>query len=129
MTKTSNKHYPREGLKIVSPGSNRPVLEQITFTIQKGRTVGIVGQSGSGKSTLVDVLIGLLPPSNGTVRIDGKPLDGNLLPSWMHCLGYVPQGSYIYDGTLAENVAFGLRGSEIDRDHVLHCCHMAFMDD
>ncbi len=105
------------------------VVRDFNFDIQKGKTVGIIGTSGAGKSTLVDLLIGLLKPVTGSILIDGRPLTRDLLPQWLDITGYVPQSPYIYDGTLAENIAFGMEKSEIDRDRVFKCCTMASMDD
>ena len=104
------------------------VLQDINLVIEKGKTVGIIGASGGGKSTLVDILLGLLHPTKGRVLIDGKQLDGKLRPAWTSMVGCVAQSPFIYDGTLSENVAFGLQGKEIDRDWVLECCRMAAMD-
>lgn len=105
------------------------VLENISFNIKKGQTIGIVGCSGVGKSTLVDIVIGLLDPIKGQILIDGCELDVMKRYAWMRKLSYVPQSPYIFDGSIAENVAFGLRTCEIDRAFVLECCHMAYMQD
>lgn len=107
----------------------RYVLEDISFHIKKGQTIGIIGCSGAGKSTLVDIFIGLLEPSKGKILIDGHELNGEGRYAWMKRVGYVPQSPYIYDGTLLGNVAFGLHDSEVDRDLVLECCKMASMED
>ena len=105
------------------------VIKNANFTIKKGQTVGIIGPSGAGKSTLVDILIGLLPPTGGQVLIDGKNLNTGLRAAWIQKVGYVPQSPYIYDGTLAENVAFGYQDDKIDRNRVLAVCNMAAMQD
>ena len=105
------------------------VLEDISFMIKKGQTTGFIGCSGAGKSTLVDILIGLLVPSAGKVLVDGRELDNMGRLAWMKTVGYVPQSPYIYDGTLAGNIAFGLSESEIDRELVLECCRKASMQD
>ena len=105
------------------------VLEDINFLIKRGQTTGFIGCSGAGKSTLVDILIGLLVPSVGKVLVDGRELDNMGRLSWMKTVGYVPQSPYIYDGTLAGNIAFGLGESEVDRELVLECCHKASMQD
>ena len=104
------------------------VLKNINLTIPKGKTAGIIGTSGAGKSTLVDILIGLLTPTGGKVLIDGVELNDETRPAWLKKTGYVPQSPYIYDGTLAENIAFGYQGDEIDRDKVLKVCKMAAID-
>jgi len=105
------------------------VLTDINFCIKKGQTVGFVGCSGVGKSTLVDVIIGLLKPDKGQVMIDGYPLDVSNHYAWMKKLGYVSQSPYIFDGSIAENIAFGVEVSEIDRGFVLECSRMAYMQD
>ena len=94
----------------------------------QGQTVGIIGPSGAGKSTLVDILIGLLPPTRGKVVIDGESLNTKNSSGWMNLLGYVSQTPYIYDGSLAENVAFGVDNGGIDSSRVSECCSMAAMD-
>lgn len=109
-------------------GATSLSLQEVNFTIGKGQTVGIIGPSGAGKSTLVDILIGLLPPTVGEIVIDDKKLNKKTLPGWMGLLGYVSQTPYIYDGTLAENVAFGFGNGVIDRSRVLESCSMAAMD-
>lgn len=107
----------------------RYVLEDISFHMKKGQTIGVIGCSGAGKSTLVDIFIGLLEPSKGKILIDDHELNGARRYAWMKRVGYVPQSPYIYDGTLLGNVAFGLHDSEVDRDLVLECCKMASMED
>lgn len=82
------------------------VLRGITCTIEAGSFVGIVGPSGAGKTTLVDVVLGLLQPSRGTVQIDGHILDEANRDSWRARVGYVPQETYLLDGTVRDNVLF-----------------------
>jgi len=118
-----------EGVSFAYKGRSEYALENISFHIKKGQTVGIIGSSGSGKSTLVNIIIGLLATSKGRVLIDGKILDETLLPNWLKKVGYVPQSPYIYEGSLAENVAFSLKTSEIDRARVQTCCEMAGLQD
>lgn len=109
--------------------SSKEVIHDVTFEIQKGETVGIIGTSGAGKSTLIDLLIGLLMPTKGTISLDNQPLTLKLLPSWLTITSYVPQSPYIYDGTLAGNISFGVNDSQIDKERVRECCTMASMDD
>jgi ATP-binding cassette, subfamily B, bacterial PglK len=109
--------------------NTRKVIHDLCFEIKKGETVGIIGTSGAGKSTLVDLLIGLLEPLKGTIQIDDQVLTSGLFPKWLKITGYVPQSPYIYDGTLAENIAFGMDNINIDRSRVRECCTMASMDD
>jgi len=109
--------------------NGRKVLHDLCFEIKKGETIGIIGTSGAGKSTLVDLLIGLLEPLKGTISIDDKVLTQNFRSRWLTITGYVSQSPYIYDGTLAENVAFGMDQVDIDSEQVRKCCTMASMDD
>ncbi|MBF0453143.1 MAG: ABC transporter ATP-binding protein [Candidatus Magnetomorum sp.] len=110
--------------------TNRFALEKLNFTIKKGDIVGIIGRSGAGKSTFVDIVTGLLSPSHGQILIDGTPLDNyHLRIAWMTKLGYVPQTPYIFDGTLAENIAFEIDEKNINKKKVLSCCQMAAMED
>lgn len=105
------------------------VIRDLNFEIKKGETIGIIGKSGAGKSTIVNLIIGLLTPVTGSITIDDEPLTPELLPAWLKMTGYVPQSPYIYDGTLAENVAFGVDQKLLDRQRVIQCCSMASMDD
>ena len=110
-------------------GTAVDVLRDLSFRIKRGKTIGIVGVSGSGKSTLIELITGLFNPSKGCILVDGEILNTDKLPGWLGLIGYVPQSPYIYDGTLAENVAFGNHGVEIDYDQVKECCRMAAMQD
>lgn len=84
-----------------------PVLEGVSFDIVKGQSIGFVGASGTGKTTLVDLLLGLLAPTSGEVRIDGVPIDLNR-HSWKSDVGYVPQEIFLIDDTIRSNIAFGV---------------------
>ncbi|MBN2298601.1 MAG: ABC transporter ATP-binding protein [Deltaproteobacteria bacterium] len=110
-------------------GAHMPALQNIDITIKKGQTLGVIGTSGAGKSTFVDILIGLLSPTAGQILIDGTTLDDSKRRDWLSCIGYVPQTPYIFDGTLAENVAFSIDTTDIDRNRVKVCCEMAAMKD
>lgn len=83
------------------------VLKEFDCTIRKGEYIGIRGSSGIGKSTLFNLLLGFLKPDGGEIRIDGVLLSAENRKLWHHRIGYVPQGVFILDGTLAENVALG----------------------
>lgn len=88
------------------------VLSNIKINIPIGSQVGFVGESGSGKTTLVDIMLGLLSPTKGFIKIDGTDIHENLR-SWQKQIGYVPQSIYLTDDTLFNNVAFGLNNGEI----------------
>lgn len=95
------------------PNTSLPALDSVSVTIRKGESIGLIGASGSGKSTMVDVILGLLAPSAGCVRMDGNDIQKNLR-QWQDQIGYVPQAIYLTDDTLKKNVAFGLSLGEID---------------
>jgi ATP-binding cassette, subfamily B, bacterial PglK len=102
-------------------------FSNISFTIRKGEKVAITGNSGEGKTTLLLVLLRLLKETEGQILVDDKLLiDVN---GWRKILGYVPQDPYIVDGTLYENIAFGIPAAQIDRSKILQIVHDLDMDD
>jgi ABC-type multidrug transport system fused ATPase/permease subunit len=88
------------------PGGGQ-ILKGFDCRISKGEYVGFCGTSGVGKSTLFNLLIGLIEPDAGELQIDGVPLTRGARASWMKQIGYVPQEVFIFNGTLAENIALG----------------------
>lgn len=102
-----------EELSFAYPEIEKQVLNNISFSIPKGKFVGIVGPSGAGKTTLVDILLGLLPPSKGKISVDGKNIYDDIR-TWQANLAYVPQSIYLIDGTIRENIALGVDEKEID---------------
>ena len=87
---------------------NKAILKDIHLAIRKGEKVAFVGESGSGKSTLVDIIIGLYKPKSGDIKVDGILIEESNIKSWRSKIGYIPQSVYLFDGTVGENVAFGL---------------------
>jgi ATP-binding cassette subfamily B protein len=92
-------HYPRT--------PERPVLEQVSLDIAPGSTVVFVGRSGSGKSTLVRMVSGLVVPVAGEVQVDGVPIAALRLDELRRRVGFVPQQPYVFDDTVAANIAYG----------------------
>ncbi|KAF5308404.1 hypothetical protein FQR65_LT18161 [Abscondita terminalis] len=90
------------------------VLEHINIKIEKNTSLGITGKSGSGKSTLMDIMLGLLQPTSGTLRVDEKIITDVNVKSWQSLVSYVPQFIYLADMTVAENIAFGIPKDKID---------------
>jgi ABC-type multidrug transport system fused ATPase/permease subunit len=93
----------------------KPVLDNISLAISRGEKVAFIGESGSGKSTLVDLIIGLYRPKSGTISVDGVILDESNIKAWRQKIGYIPQSIYLFDGTVAQNVAFDRL---IDDEHI-----------
>lgn len=94
------------------------VLEGLDLRIPKGARVGFVGRTGSGKSTALDILMGLLNPTEGEVLIDDKPIEGHQIKAWQRTIAHVPQSIYLSDNSLAENIAFGIPPEDIDMGRV-----------
>ena len=92
------------------------VLSDINLVIPKGSVVGIVGTTGCGKSTFLDILMGLLSPTEGELRVDNKLIDRNSKRSWQRHISNVPQHIYLTDGTIEENIAFGVPKDLIEID-------------
>ncbi len=105
------------------------VLDGLSFVIKKGSRVGFVGSTGSGKSTALDLLMGLLPPADGELLIDGQSLSGKRLRAWQQNIAHVPQNIYLSDATLAENIAFGVQPGDIDLDRVRQASRQAQIAD
>lgn len=95
------------------PDSDVEVLHDISMEIPKGKTVALIGPSGAGKTTLADIILGLLPPTSGVVRMDRHNIYENLR-SWREKLGYIPQTIYLSDDTIRNNIAFGIYQEQID---------------
>jgi ATP-binding cassette, subfamily B, bacterial PglK len=120
-----------ENIQYAYPAGDRLVLDGISLTIERGRSIGIVGSTGAGKSTLIDIILGLLPPTSGRVLVDGVDIAADPR-AWQRRIGYVPQTIYLTDDTLRRNIAFGLADAEIDETQLREALEMAqlaeFMD-
>lgn len=110
------------------PGATSAALKNISLTIPQGRAVGIIGGSGAGKTTLIDVILGLLTPDQGTVRVDGKDIQTNLR-GWQNQIGYVPQNIYLIDDTLRSNIAFGIAPHQINDSAVWSALRAAQLEE
>ena len=94
-----------ENLAVVMPGTEKPVLQGVTFKVEPGKGLGVIGPTGAGKSTLARVLVGLIPPQRGAVRLDGATPDQRGSDERGALIGYLPQDVQIFDGTVAQNIA------------------------
>ncbi|MFO7920323.1 MAG: ATP-binding cassette domain-containing protein, partial [Nioella sp.] len=92
-------------LAVVPPGHDQPTLRGVTFKVQPGQAVGVIGPSGSGKSTLAKALTGVWKPAAGQIRLDDATLDQYDPDILGQLIGYLPQSVTLFDGTLAENIA------------------------
>jgi PrtD family type I secretion system ABC transporter len=94
-----------ERLQVAHPGAAEPVLKEVSFALDDGETLLIVGPSGTGKSTLLRALLGIQPPSSGAVRLDGAALVQHDPECLGRHLGYVAQNVVLFEGTVAQNIA------------------------
>ncbi|WUI02906.1 ABC transporter ATP-binding protein/permease [Spirillospora sp. NBC_00431] len=110
------------------PGRDRPALRSVSFTARPGETVAIVGESGAGKSTLTALLLRFLDPESGTVRLGGRDL--RTIPGAVlrDMVGLVPQDTYLFHGTVEENIAFGARDGDGDPGRVADAARAAGLD-
>ena len=91
----------------------KPALRDVSLVIRRGEFIGICGPTGGGKSTLIDIITGLIPPTSGSVCVDGRALDEH--PGWWYAqLGVVSQNIFLTDDTIRHNIAFGRPDAEID---------------
>ena len=117
-----------EHLEFSYPGTGQLVLQDVSFRVPKGAFVGIVGPSGAGKTTFVDILLGLLKPVRGSIKVDGVDIQQDIR-AWQANLAYVPQTIYLIDGTIRENIALGMRTENIDDEKVERVLKMAELYD
>jgi ABC-type multidrug transport system fused ATPase/permease subunit len=104
-------------------------VHDIDLRIAKGERIGLAGKTGSGKSSLLDLLMGLLDPTQGEIRIDGRPLDDAGRPNWQAQIAHVPQSIYLADASIAANIAFAFANAEIDMARVREAAKRAQLDE
>ena len=96
------------------PEVSTKAINNISFDIYKGQSIGLIGKSGSGKTTLVDIILGLLYPKSGDIQVDDTSIYQNLR-AWQNLIGYIPQSIFLTDETIEKNIAFGVPDHLIDR--------------
>jgi len=104
------------------------ILNGINFVVEKGKTIGIIGESGSGKSTLVDLFIGLHKPKSGEIIIDGNS-GLQMKQTWRNNIGYVSQSIYLTDDTIENNIALGVLESDINKDKIIEILNQVRLED
>jgi ATP-binding cassette, subfamily B, bacterial PglK len=111
------------------PEAKESVIRDFNLTIKLNTTIGFVGTTGSGKTTTVDILLGLLSPLQGALRVDGVEINRDNLRMWQRNIGYVPQHIYLSDDTVARNIAFGVPDNEIDHETIMQAARHANIHD
>jgi ABC-type multidrug transport system fused ATPase/permease subunit len=99
------------------PSAAETNLKGISLHINKGESIGVIGKSGAGKTTLIDVILGLLTPEAGDIRVDGKSIYDDLR-SWQNLIGYIPQSIFLIDDTIERNITFGVPDDLIDKQRL-----------
>ena len=105
------------------------VLDRVDLRISKGSRIGFVGKTGGGKSTTVDLIMGLLLPTGGAIKVDGVELTGDRMRAWQRSVAHVPQSIFLADVSLAENIAFGVPLPSIDLPLVKYAARQAQIDE
>ena len=117
-----------EGVSFAYSGSRSIVLDEVTLQIPRGVILGVVGTTGSGKSTFSDLIMGLIEPTAGQIKVDGIPLTGEARLRWQRGIAHVPQAIFLADASIAQNIAFGMTPEEIDLERVRAAAATAQLD-
>lgn len=100
-------------------------IRDATIRIEKGECIGFIGATGSGKSTIIDIIMGLLEPSNGTLEIDGQVVTSRNRLEWQSHIGHVPQSIYLADCSILENIGLGIPRDYVDLERAKLAAHKA----
>lgn len=101
------------------------VIKDISLKIEKGKRIGFIGKTGSGKSTLIDLIMGLLTATNGSLLVDKTEISHYNVNQWQKNIAHVPQSIYLSDSSIAENIAFGIPIEELDMQRVQEAARKA----
>lgn len=104
------------------------IFKHADLKVTEGQSIGIVGASGAGKTTLVDILLGLLKPTEGDILVNGENIQ-NVYGDWLATIGYIPQSIFVLDADIRANVAFGGKEEEIDDERVWSALRAAQLED
>ena len=120
-----NKGINFQNISFSYRSSNKVILKDISLFINKGEKIGIIGNSGSGKSTLIDIIMGLLKPTAGSIYIDNDLISAANIESWRDKITNVPQELFFTDNSVAENIAFGVQKDNINLELVNNSAKLA----
>ncbi len=119
------KDIKLENISFVYPKANISALKKINLVINQKKTIGFVGMTGSGKTTIVDVILGLLEPSSGYLKVDNNIINNSNKRLWQNLIGYVPQNIYLIDDTIEANIAFGVKKNLVNSNKVKKVSNIA----
>ena len=105
------------------------VIKNFNLSIKKGSRIGFIGKTGSGKSTIMDIVMGLLDPTEGLFLVDGKIVSKKNMRNWQRIVSHVPQVIFLSDASIEENIAFGIPVDEIDHNRIKSVAKMAQIDE
>jgi ABC-type bacteriocin/lantibiotic exporter with double-glycine peptidase domain len=114
-----NNSIKLENIDYCYPNSSKLVLKNINLEIPYGSKVGIMGTTGSGKTTTIDIIVGLLSPIKGALKVDDQIINSKNLSAWYSIIGYVPQNIHLVDDTIEANIAFGVEKKNINKDRLI----------
>lgn len=114
-----------EDVTYAYPDAAAPALRKLSLTLEPGQRIGLLGRSGGGKSTLIDVLLTLLEPQSGGIRMGDVPVDQSNAHRLRGCIGYVPQSIFLLDQSILANIAFGVDEDDIDMQAVVRAAAQA----
>ena len=123
-----SKRIEFEGVGFHYPGRGSAALRDISLSIPHGSRIAIVGRTGSGKSSLADLLMGLIEPTEGQIRVDGALIAGPALAAWRKSVAHVPQAIFLADASIARNIALGISSGEVDMGRVERVAAIAQLD-
>jgi len=123
------KQIELENITFTYPGKKQAALEQLSMSIHANSIVGVVGPSGAGKSTLIDILMGLIKPQNGHIKVDSTIISSQNCRAWQNTIGFVAQSIFLSDGTIAENIAFGINRNKIEFVKVQEAIKLAHLNE
>lgn len=137
--KKNNQQKPRENFRLGAiqlnnisftyPNKKQPALNSLSITIPLNQTVGFVGESGSGKSTAIDIILALIEPQQGSLQIGEHIINASNRHLWQQHIGFVPQSIFLSEGSIAENIAFGIAKQDINLEQVKKAASLARLDE
>jgi ATP-binding cassette, subfamily B, bacterial PglK len=122
-----NQELRLDGVRFRYATAHRDALTDVDLVIRPGEIIGVCGPTGGGKTTLMDIISGLVPPTEGRVTVDGEPIAQHAR-RWQRALGVVPQTIFLIDGTLRANIALGVPPEEIDEERVRDAVALAQLE-
>jgi ABC-type multidrug transport system fused ATPase/permease subunit len=123
------KHIQLDNVSFSYEQKSLEVLKDVSIEVKKNSVVAIVGRTGCGKSTITDLILGLIRPTKGIIKIDAKELGDDNIGGWRRNIGYVPQEIFLRDASIIDNIVFGLPKDKINFDRIRQIMAMVCLDD